>query len=342
MRSGGARGRIAAAWLLGASCAGGGEPGAVGRGDELLIAGKSIELPGVKGRIDHLAYDAVGKRLFVAALGNGSVEVVDLDQAAVMNRIGKLEEPQGILFLPATKQLVFTTGGDGKLHVHDAATLAPVKTIDVGGDADNVRFDPGSGLLYVGVERGLAVVDAAKWERVATIALEGHAESFQLDPPQGCERIYVNVPSAGHVAVVDAKARKATATWPTGGDAREAYPMALDAKGGRLYLGCRAPACLLVLDAKDPAGKRLAKLPLGGDCDDLFLDAERGLLYASCGQGVVSVVKTSPNDLPVRATDVASADGARTSLFLADRGMLVVAAPQRGSKPAALDFFAVR
>jgi DNA-binding beta-propeller fold protein YncE len=297
--------------------------------DPLLVEVARVALTGVDGRIDHLAYDASGSRLYVAALGNGTIEVVDVAKGAVASRIDKLEEPQGVVCLPDSKQVAFTTGGDGKLRVYDAAALTKVKELDAGGDADNVRLDAKAGLVYVGCEEGLAVVDVKKWERVATIKLAGHAESFQLEPDGS--KIYVNVPDARHVAVVDAKERKAVATW-TLGDASSNFPMALDSANGRLFVGCRSPACLLVLDVKD--GRRVAKLPIGGDCDDVFFDAQRKRIYASCGEGVVSVIGVKSADEYEAIARIPTASGARTSLFVPSLSRLFVVAPKRGDRAA--------
>ncbi len=306
-----------------------------GGSDAPLVEQQRIELPHVEGRIDHLAFDAAGERLFIAALGNGTVEVVDVARGVVAGRIEKLSEPQGIVYLPETKQVAFTTGGDGKLHVHDATTLKEIRSFGVGGDADNVRVDAAAGLLYVGCEEGLAVVDVTKWEKVATISLAGHAESFQLDPSAG--RCYVNVPDAHHIAVVDLKERKAVATWATG-DAAKNYPMALDVGTHRLYVGCREPACLLVLDTTD--GKRISKLPIGGDCDDVFIDEARARIYVTCGGGVVSSFSGEGAAAPAALADVTSSPGARTGLFVATAMKLFVIAPHRGEQRAQVIVFA--
>ena len=309
-----------------------------GDGPALAEAGRAA-LPHVDGRIDHMAWDAKRERLFVAALGNGSVEVVewragDLPAGRVSGRIEKLSEPQGIAYLPATDELAFTTGGDGKLHVHDATTLKETQCFEVGGDADNVRFDADAGLLWIGCEEGLAVVDVKTWTKVGAVALAGHAESFQLEP--GGAQLYANVPGARHVAVVDRAQRKVVATWPlngVGGDAAGNFPLALDAAAKRLYVGCREPACLLVLDAE--TGARKAKLPIGGDTDDLFVDVAKKRLYVSCGAGEVSVFSLPPDDAPPSPlAAVSTAAGARTAFFAADARKLFVAVPHRGAQGA--------
>ena len=80
---------------------------------DVLHLETKISLPGVKGRIDHLAYDAAGHRVFIAALGNNTVEVVDLPGKARMHTITGLHEPQGVLYIPSLQRLVVANGGDG-------------------------------------------------------------------------------------------------------------------------------------------------------------------------------------------------------------------------------------
>src|SRR5262245_5713040 len=152
-------------------------------GEHGLADAGRIALPNVSGRIDHLGWDAERGRLFVCALGNGSVEVVDVAAGKVVKTLGRFDEPQGVVAIPSTKQVAFTSGGDGKLHVLDAATLAEVKVVDAGGDADNVRLESRADgdRVWVGCEEGLAVFAVADWKRVALVKLAGHAESFQLE-----------------------------------------------------------------------------------------------------------------------------------------------------------------
>jgi DNA-binding beta-propeller fold protein YncE len=294
----------------------------------LADAGR-IELPGVSGRIDHLAYDAEHDRVFVCALGNGSVEVVDVKAGRVVKSLAKFDEPQGVAAVPANQEIAVTSGGDGKLHVLDAATLAEKKTLDAGEDADNVRFDAKAGRLWVGGGEGLVAFDVATWKRAALVKLAGHAESFQLESDG--PRLFANVPAARHVAVVDRVKGEVVATWPLDG-ASSNFPMALDEKNARLYVGCRSPAVVVVLDTK--SGKVVAKCPIGGDCDDLFLDSERDRLYATCGEGCVSVLALEKDGTPKPAGRFATADGARTSLFAPSLAKLFVAAPKRGGHDA--------
>jgi hypothetical protein len=98
----------------------------------------------------------------------------------------------------------------------------------------------------------------------------------------------VNVPRAGHVAVVNRDSGKVQATWVLN-DAASNYAMALDEAGHRLFIATRAPALLLTYDTR--SGRRMARTPTCGDADDLFFDQAAKQLYVVCGEGRVDVVK---------------------------------------------------
>src|SRR4051812_5730811 len=122
----------------------------------------TIPLTGVEGRIDHLAVDIAGKRLFVAALGNNTVEVIDLEQNKRIRSITGLDEPQGIAYIPSRNQLFVANGGDGTLRVFDGSTFAVLATVKTAGDADNVRYDAATDTIVVGFGNGaLGFVDAS-------------------------------------------------------------------------------------------------------------------------------------------------------------------------------------
>src|SRR5205814_5285273 len=91
-----------------------------GQDNASLKSVQTIPIPGVEGRIDHLSVDLKGQRLFVAALGNNTVEVVDLAQGKRIRSITGLQEPQGILYIAELDQVIVANGGDGTLRTFDA------------------------------------------------------------------------------------------------------------------------------------------------------------------------------------------------------------------------------
>ncbi|MBI5394501.1 MAG: hypothetical protein HZA91_04310 [Verrucomicrobia bacterium] len=295
-----------------------------------LRLAQTIALPHVEGRIDHLAVDVARQRLFVAALGNNTVEVVDLASGAVAKSVGGFREPQGIACAPELDKLFVASGGDGLCKILDSQSLQVIKTIQLGDDADNVRYDDKARRVYVG-DTGLAILDAASDKHVADIKLAAHPESFQLE--RNGPRIFVNVPKAGCVAVVDREKRAVVATWPLR-DAAANFPMALDEANHRLFIGCRKPPKLLVLDAE--SGKSVAALPIDGDTDDLFCDAARRRLYVICGAGFIDVFQQTDADHYTLAEKIPTATGARTGLFVPALNRLYVAVPHRGERQAAI------
>ncbi len=294
---------------------------------------RSIPLAGVEGRIDHLAIDPDGKRLVVAALGNDSVEVIDLEQGKVVRSLKGIPEAQGIAILQGSRQIAVTSGGDGTLRRFDGRTLEPLAPLSVGADADNLRVEAGTDRMLAGYgDGGLATV--ADGKVVSRVPLAAHPESFQLEA--GGPRVFVNVPGAGHVAVVDRVQAKVLTTWPVK-DARQNFPMAFDEPHQRLLVGCRAPARLLVLDttpgAKEP-GRVVAAVEISGDVDDIFEDRAHHRFLLSCGAGFIDVVAQHDADRYERVAQVPTAPGARTSLFVPATGTLHVAVPHRGEQAA--------
>ena len=287
----------------------------------------SISLPQVRGRIDHMAIDLKGQRLFVAALGNNTLEVIDLKKGERTTGVSGFDEPQGIVYLPESGRVVVANGGDGSVTFLDGQSLKPLKTIRTGGDADNVRYDAARGRIYVGYGEGALAVLSTDGERIGDVPVGGHPESLQLDGA----RIYVNVPARREVVVVDADKLKVEATWQVS-DASANFPMALDAAHHRLFVGTRRPPRLLVYDTV--TGKLVSTVEAGGDSDDIFYDGAHGRIYASFGEGSVFVYEQQDADHYRLAEKVPTAAGARTALFSPELGRLFVAAPSRGNRAA--------
>src|ERR1700741_3954848 len=206
---------------------------------------KEIPLPGVEGRIDHFGTDDAGQRLFIAALGNGSVEIVDMQKGQRTAEIKGLKEPQGTFFDAKANRLYVATGGDGKLRVYDGTTLALLQIAEFGDDADNVRYDRRSGEIWVGYGNGGLGIVNSTGQRVGAIELGAHPESFQFE--QSGDRVFANVPKHLGVTVIDRQKRSVVTRWGLG-PVLANYPMALDEPNKRLFVGCRLPARLVVLD----------------------------------------------------------------------------------------------
>ena len=299
-------------------------------GEPPLALVATITIPNVKGRIDHLDFDAKGHRLFIAALGNNTLEVLDTGSNRHAKSVPGFGEPQGLAYVPESNRLYVANGSAGHVDVLDGESLARLKRIEKLGDADNVRYDRAQRTVVIGYGQGaLRIIRTDSDESAADIPLLGHPESFQLE--QIGSRAFVNVPSARQVAVVDRARREVTATWEVP-EARGNFPMALDEKERRLFVGTRSPAMMLVYDTD--SGKLIAKLPIGGDTDDIFFDPERKRVYVVCGEGRIDIVRAESPDRYTREASIQTARGARTALFVPEEGKLYVAAPMTGGSPA--------
>lgn len=294
---------------------------------------RTLPLPRVAGRIDHLAFDPRHGHLLVAERDNGSLDVLDAASGRGIGRIAALQAPQGVAYAAAADAIVVANGGDGSVRFFRADTLAPLGQIMLGADADDIAPGP-DGSLVVGYGDGaLAMIDPAARRVTATAMLPAHPEAFRIDTATG--RAFVNLPDAGRIEVADLRTGRITAMWRTPG-LRANFPMArLGAPDGALAIGFRAPARMALLDAAD--GRILGQAPACGDADDLFADAARAQLYLICGAGVVDVFGRDGTRL-IRRARIATRPGARTGLFVPalDRLFVAAPAPPSGTSAAAI------
>jgi DNA-binding beta-propeller fold protein YncE len=293
-----------------------------------LVLESTIPLPDVGGRIDHMAIDRGRQRLIVAALGNDTVEVLDLATGKPRRRVDGLKEPQGVAYADKADVMFVAGAGDGSVRIFRAEDLKPLGRVDLKKDADNIRIDTRNNNVVVGYgDGGLAIIDPVTRGLIGTIALQGHPEGFQIDPATG--RTFVNVPDSKQIAVVDLDTRRQIATWKVPG-ASSNFPMALDSTKGALATVFRSPSRLVLLDTK--TGAVVGNLPTCGDADDVFFDAKRERIYVSCGAGEIAVFQRDGGTYRALAS-VATTSGARTSLFVPelDRLFLAVRAGLLGS-----------
>jgi len=306
-----------------------------GQAAQPLRLEKTIELADVQGRIDHLSIDVKGRRLFVSALGNNTLEVIDLKASKRIRAITQLKEPQGVLFVPETNRIYVANDEDGSVRIFDGTSYVPLKTLAYGDDADNLRYDSAHKRIYVGYGSGALGEINSEGNKVADIKLDAHPESFQLE--KNSPRIYVNLPESRKIAVVDREKHTLIGTWKTD-MAFANFPMALDEDDHRLFVVTRVPARLLVFDTN--TGNILQKLPAVGDCDDVFYDKTRKRIYASGGEGAISVFEQKDPDHYRELARITTVKGARTSYFSSDLDRLFLAVRRAGSQLAAIQVYA--
>jgi len=297
----------------------------------------SIPMPGITGRIDHFAIDLQNQTAFVSALGANTVVAMDIRRGKVLGTITDLNEPQGLLYVPENGRLYIANGGDGSVRIYDARTLKPLRTISLGDDADNIRYDAPTRTVWVGYGRGALAALDLDGNKLFDVAVGEHPESFALE--HRGNRIYVNVPLAKQVAVVDRSARKVVATFGTGLTLGN-FPMAFDEADSRIFVGCRLPARLLVLDSA--SGNTVASLDTVGTTDDLFYDAAKHRIYVLGGGGHIVTYTQSDANTYSEISRISTGPGGRTGLFIPEQSLLLVAIPRSDSKDAAVLVYQVQ
>ena len=238
--------------------------------------------------------------------------------------------PQGIAYIPELNRMFVANDKGGICKIYDGKSFQAVGELDFKDDADNVRYDSATKQIYVGFgSGGIAVVNAPDGKQIGSIKLSAHPEAFELDKTS--KRIFVNVPNSRHVAVIDRDKSEVVATWKT--DLAFAnFPMALDEANHRLFVGCRLPSKLVVLNTE--SSDVVAKIDISGDPDDVSYDSKRHRIYAICGAGKIDIIEQADANNYEALTKIDTAEGARTRLFVPERDTLFVAVPHRGPRQA--------
>ena len=247
-----------------------------------------------------------------------------------IHSITGLGAPQGIVYIPETDRLFVANDKGGILKIYDAKSFQAVGELNLKDDADNVRYDDAAKRIYVGFgSGGIAIVNASDGKQVGSIKLSAHPEAFELE--KNGRRLFVNVPNSRRVAAIDRHKGEVIATWKTDA-AFGNFPMALDEANHRLFVGCRIPSKLVVLNTE--SGEVVTKIGISGDPDDVFYDGKRHRIYAICGAGKIDIIEQADANTYKPFAKIDTADGARTGLFVPERDTLFVAVPHRGSQQA--------
>lgn len=283
--------------------------------------------------MDHMAFDSARGLLYVAAVDNNTLEVVNVTSNRLIGTRGGFSEPQGVLLIPSSHSLYVSNGGSGIVNVLNATTLESIANVSLGSDADNMRYDQASNRVYVGYGTGgIAVINPSSNTLVAEVPLAGHPESFQID--SSTSTLYVNVPTSGYVAVVNLTSQSVVQRWPLANESGN-YPMTLGPQGS-LFVGTRSPPQLLALDSR--TGAQVGGVAIPQDPDDVFYNPVNGCVYVSSGSGFVTMVRQGGSGYAI-VGQVTTFVGARTSLLDQQSGLLFVAVPSYGVSTAGILVF---
>ena len=301
----------------------------------LVVRSRAV-LPGVLGRIDHFGYDGRRGNLFVSALGNNTIEVVN--NLRVVHTIRGVGRPQAALYVEEFDRLA-VSAKDGKLRFFDGQTFALLRTLDFKSDTDNLRYDPEEKRIYLGYGDGaIAIVDPARMERLPIeFSLGSHPESFQFEKKGA--RIFVNLPDQEAIGVIDRKSGE-VAKWQLKGS-KTNHALAFDEEGHRLFSAALQPGKLWVIDSDSGRVVETFRIVLG--VDDIWFDMTRKRILASGHAGFVSVIQQKDPDRYELVANVPTAAGGGTSFYLKSRTSegLYVGAPNTSPGGSEILFLAV-
>ncbi len=320
-----------------------------GSSSSLLLIQK-IPIPNVQGRIDHMAADITRtqKLLFVAEIENNSLDIIDLNSGKRVHSIdnGLLGEPQGVIFIPGYEKIFVSNGQDGSVDIFDAKSFKLEKKIQLPStDADNMRYDSYTGLVYVGYGQGaLGKINLNNESVIGNIKLAGHPESFQIGQAINRSlvgqdnRIFINVPDSNSIIVANNQKDSILTTWSIP-NAQNNFPMALDEYHHRLFVGTRDPSKLIVFDIG--SGRIVSSLDIAQHPDDIFYDALNKRIYVSCGEGFINIIQQKDADNYMSIESIPTAKGARTSLFIPELDRFYLAVPQEGNQASEIRVYKI-
>jgi len=242
------------------------------------------QLPlGGDGRWDYLLVDPDTKRLYIARLIR--FMVVNTESGELIGEIPDTPGAHGVA-LASDLGMGFTSNGqENRVSVFDLKTLQVKNKIETGKNPDAILYHAGTHTVFAfnGQSHNVTVIDAASERAIATIALSGKPE-FAVADDHG--NIYVNIADNNSMAVIDASQRKVKSTWPLG-SCEEPTGLALDLESRTAFASCGNKK-LAVISLAD--GKVRQTVPIGDDCDAVAFDPKSGLVFASNGEGTLTVI----------------------------------------------------
>jgi YVTN family beta-propeller protein len=279
---------------------------------------------GGDGGWDYLLADPPAHRLYITR--GAHVDVVDTQTGKLSGSIGGLHGTHGIALDTAGKFGYISDGGGNAVVVFDRATLATVATIPAGTNPDAIVFEPATQTVWAfnGRSKDATVIDAATRKVVAIIPLPGKPEFAAID---GLGLVFNNIEDKSEIVRLDAKTNKLTAEWPAGCESPSG--LAFDVAGSRLFPVCDGKK-MGVVDSK--TGKILATAEIGNSPDAAGWDAAHKLAFASCGEGVLSVIDASAASYPTIET-LPTQRGARTMAYDAAAGRIYLITAEFGPRP---------
>ncbi len=288
---------------------------------------RKYPLPG-DGGFDYVVFDGSASRVYVSH--GTEVDVVDADSGKILGTVEHTPGVHGIAIVPALHRGFTSNGGDATVSVFDTVTLKTLKTINVSADPDFIFYDPTSGRVLVchGDGAVITAIDPEGETVIGTIDLGGGAEAAVVN---GRGAGFVNLEDAALIVGFDPRSLAVTDKWPITG-CQTPTGLAMDTANNRLFIGCRSRV-LAVMDASN--GHVITTLAIGDHVDAVAYDAGSGLIFASNGDGTVSVIRQKSADVYESAGAIQTQPSAKTMALDPKAKRLFLSAVEQETVPAA-------
>ena len=274
----------------------------------------------ITGRLGHMALDAEKERLYVPARDNNTLHIVDLKRVKIVFNLSDLVEPYDVFYHPMFKKFYVNEIKKGYCEVFYEGSIFPATHLNYHYAASRILYDSKNRMIYAGYDDSIGVFDPTVDNLYGNVVLAGHPEGMAFE--EKSDRLFVNVPTANHIAVVDVKDRKVALVIPLG-EFKENYAIALDPGNQRLFVSCQNPAKLLVFDTV--SGKQVAQLDVVGEVGDVAYDAANRLIYLLSNQGTIQVARQKDADHYEIEGKVSTKKGSSTCYLDPVSGRLFVA-----------------
>jgi DNA-binding beta-propeller fold protein YncE len=306
----------------------------------VLVAGMALAAaaPGYKvmntyriggdGGWDYLTADASARRLYISRATH--VIVLDLDSGKTVGDIADTPGVHGIALAPELGRGFTSNGREGTVSIFDLKTLATSSKVKVGDNPDAILYDSATKRVFTfnGKSQDSTAIDATNGSVLGTIKLDGKPEFSASD---GKGEIFVNIEDKSELTAIDANKLEVKTKWPLA-PCQEPSGLSIDRKNRRLFVGC-ANKMMAVVDGD--TGKVLATPAIGEGVDATSFDEETGLALASCGEGVLTVIREESRDKFSVAESVPTQQGARTMALDSKTHNVYVVTAKFGPPPAA-------
>lgn len=279
-----------------------------------------MDLPGYSGDFDHFAVDYQRKRLLLAAEDHGTLEVFDLKTSAHLRSVDGFGNPHSILVRDGSPTVFITDSENQGATLRDAGTYSKVKSVVLTPGSDTAKYDSAANILYVvtggkDVDMKTANLEAVNPDTGVTLGSltfqDNHVEAMAF--VDGDPRLFINLAQTNKIAVVDRKTLKLLATWPVP-SAKQNAMVAFDPEQHRLYVVCRDPGMVVVMDSDTGAVIDTQPAPLRAD--EVQYDPATHLLYVPGGEGYMGIYDTADRDHLKLIDKVTTAPGAKTALLI--------------------------